>query len=103
MHNTVKPLLSFTLLVATASACFGFDTPSAFEIARWRREAHNVTIVRGDWGIAHVYGNTDADAVFGMMYAQAQDDFNRVETNYINALGHSALDRSRRPVRSNRT
>jgi acyl-homoserine lactone acylase PvdQ len=40
-----------------------------------------------NWGIAHVYGKTDADAVFGMEYAQAEDDFNRVESNYIDALG----------------
>ena len=60
------------------------------EAARWEREAGNVTIVRDDWGIAHVYGKTDADAVFGMIYAQAEDDFNRVETNYINAMGRLA-------------
>ena len=58
--------------------------------ARWKQQAANVTIVRDDWGIAHVYGKTDADAVFGMMYTQAEDDFNRVETNYINAMGRLA-------------
>src|SRR5205814_8842708 len=60
------------------------------DVARWEREARNVTIIRDDWGIAHVYGKTDADAVFGMEYAQAEDDFNRVETNYINAMGRLA-------------
>jgi acyl-homoserine-lactone acylase len=60
------------------------------EMARWAREAASVTITRDDWGIAHVYGKTDADAVFGMIYAQAEDDFNRVETNYINAMGRLA-------------
>jgi acyl-homoserine-lactone acylase len=63
---------------------------SAQELARWQREAANVTIIRDDWGIAHVYGKTDADAVFGMEYAQAEDDFNRVETNYLTALGRLA-------------
>jgi acyl-homoserine-lactone acylase len=58
--------------------------------ARWKREAANVTISRDDWGIAHIHGKTDADAVFGMEYAQAEDDFNRIETNYINALGRLA-------------
>ena len=58
--------------------------------ARWEREARNTTIIRDDWGIAHVYGKTDADAVFGMEYAQAEDDFNRIETNYLNALGRLA-------------
>src|ERR1700730_15146849 len=49
-----------------------------------------VTITRDDWGIAHVKGKTDADAVFGMIYAQAEDDFNRVETNYLTSLGRLA-------------
>jgi acyl-homoserine lactone acylase PvdQ len=60
------------------------------EPARWERQAQNVSIVRDDWGIAHVTGKTDADAIFGMIYAQAEDDFNRVETNYLNALGRLA-------------
>src|SRR5437660_7909485 len=60
------------------------------DVARWEREARNVTIIRDDWGIAHVYGKTDADAVFGMEYAQAEDDFNRIETNYLNSLGRLA-------------
>jgi len=58
--------------------------------ARWKQEAQNVTIVRDNWGIPHVFGKTDADAVFGVIYAQAEDDFNRVETNYLNALGRLA-------------
>jgi acyl-homoserine lactone acylase PvdQ len=46
-----------------------------------------VRIVRDNWGIAHVYGKSDADAVFGMIYAQAEDDFARIERNYLNGLG----------------
>ncbi|MDE2447801.1 MAG: penicillin acylase family protein [Gammaproteobacteria bacterium] len=78
------------LLLVAACACAlpcAARTTSPDEIARWHREAQNVTIYRDDWGIAHVYGKTDADAVFGMEYAQAEDDFNRVEANYIGALG----------------
>src|SRR6185295_9121138 len=56
----------------------------------WARQAQNVTIIRDNWGIPHVYGKTDADAVFGVMYAQAEDDFNRVETNYLNSMGRLA-------------
>lgn len=62
----------------------------ASDQARWRAEAARVTIVRDDWGIAHVHGKTDADAVFGMIYAQCEDDFSRVETNYLTALGRRA-------------
>ena len=53
-------------------------------LARWEAEARAVSITRDDWGIAHVRGKTDADAVFGMIYAQAEDDFNRIEINYLN-------------------
>src|SRR5437879_8556784 len=60
------------------------------EHARWRAEASHVTITRDDWGIAHVRGHTDADAVFGMIYAQAEDDFPRIEANYLTALGRTA-------------
>lgn len=60
------------------------------EISRWQQQAANIEILRDKWGIAHVYGKSDADAVFGMIYAQAEDDFNRVETNYLNAMGRLA-------------
>ena len=66
-------------------------TPAfADDLARLKDEAARVTITRDDWGIAHVHGHGDADAVFGMAYAQAEDDFNRVETNYITYLGRAA-------------
>lgn len=66
------------------------QAPTPDERAAWRRQAQAVTITRDDWGLAHVHGRTDADAVFGMAYAQAEDDFNRVETNFINAMGRLA-------------
>ena len=78
------------LLVTVASAALAFQGNSTAEAARWQQHAANVTIVRDDWGIAHVFGKTDADAVFGMMYTQAEDDFNRVETNYLNSMGRLA-------------
>ena len=82
----LKPLL---LLALSASAALAIQ-PSREDLARWEKTAAGVTIVRDDWGIAHIYGKTDADAVFGTVYAQAEDDFNRVETNYINAMGRLA-------------
>ena len=80
MRTLVLPALLFLLTAAT--------TPP--ELARLRTEASNVTITRDDWGIAHVHGHTDADAVFGMIYAQAEDDFPRIEANYLTALGRTA-------------
>src|SRR5277367_6771388 len=83
-------LKKLVLLLTAATAALAFETDSKPEVARWQQEAQRVTIIRDDWGIAHVYGKTDADAVFGMIYAQAEDDFNRVETNYLNAMGRLA-------------
>jgi acyl-homoserine-lactone acylase len=78
------------LLLATTLAPFPAQRFAEPDLARWQRKARAVTIIRDDWGIAHIHGRTDADAVFGMIYAQAEDDFNRVETNYINAMGRLA-------------
>jgi acyl-homoserine-lactone acylase len=63
---------------------------SETEITRWQKQSKNVTIIRDNWGIPHIYGNTDADAVFGLLYAQCEDDFKRVELNYIEKLGRMA-------------
>ena len=60
------------------------------EIARYQQQAKQVTIIRDNWGIPHIYGKTDADAVFGLLYAQCEDDFKRVEANYIEKLGRTA-------------
>lgn len=79
-------LLLFTLAAVSGPT----RATEAAEQARWQRHAQAVTITRDDWGIAHVHGASDADAVFGMIYAQAEDDFNRVENNYLLALGRMA-------------
>ena len=81
--------LSLLLSVAAMVQAPARRSPDA-DVVRWEREAQAVTIVRDDWGIAHIHGKTDADAVFGMIYAQAEDDFNRVETNYLKSLGRMA-------------
>jgi acyl-homoserine lactone acylase PvdQ len=60
------------------------------ELQRWDAHAANTTIIRDSYGIPHIYGKTDADAVFGLLYAQCEDDFNRVEQNYIWAIGRLA-------------
>ncbi len=63
---------------------------SAAEISQWQKQSEKVTIIRDNWGIPHIYGKTDADAVFGLLYAQCEDDFKRVEMNYIEKLGRMA-------------
>ena len=92
MRNLSPGLLLAALIAGASPATAADDMP------RWKAEASHVSIVRDDWGIAHVHGRTDAEAVFGMVYAQAEDDFNRVETNYINAMGRLAETEGERAI-----
>ncbi len=79
----------FTILLAfLLFSCKSEQVPS--ELSRWEAHVDNTTIIRDQFGIPHIYGKTDADAVFGMLYAQCEDDFYRVEQNYIWATGRLA-------------
>jgi acyl-homoserine-lactone acylase len=88
----MKHLILVLALIAAASCAPSQPAAPAVppEVAAWDARAKTISILRDDWGIAHIHGKTDADAVFGMMYAQAEDDFNRVETNFINSQGRLA-------------
>jgi len=95
-----NPLLALALLLPPATAQaqapahlppeLDDQTAPTSEMLRWKARATNVTITRDTWGIAHVNGRTDADTVFGAIYAQAEDDFSRIEANYLTALGRTA-------------
>jgi acyl-homoserine-lactone acylase len=88
----MKRVALAALIAAATLACKG-EPPAPTvspEVASWQKRAEGVTITRDDWGIPHIAARTDADVVFGLMYAQAEDDFNRVETNFINAMGRLA-------------
>ena len=82
-----KNLLPILLLVFCFSLPAFSQKTNNKEIERLEKLAKQVSIIRDNWGIAHVYGKTDSDAVFGMLYAQCEDDFKRVEMNYIEKLG----------------
>jgi len=80
----MKKLILIALLVCASCA------PPNPEVARWGARAQGVTITRDDWGVPHIRAATDADAIFGLMYAQAEDDFNRIEVNFLNSQGRLA-------------
>ena len=82
--------LKLTLLFLGVSFHTMSQNTTPKEINRLEKLAEKVTIIRDNWGIAHVYGKTDGDAVFGMLYAQCEDDFKRIEMNYIEKLGRLA-------------
>jgi acyl-homoserine-lactone acylase len=89
-------VLSLAVAACVAAPCLtpprwaAAQDARAADRARQQARAARVTIVRDTWGIPHVYGRSDADAVFGLVYAQAEDDFNRVELNFVNAMGRLA-------------
>jgi acyl-homoserine-lactone acylase len=91
----MKKVIAVALLVTASCAS---KAEVAQDLAAWQKRADGITIVRDDWGVPHVYGKTDADVVFGLMYAQAEDDFNRVETNFINSQGRLAEAEGEREI-----
>lgn len=83
----MKLVIAFIFLAVVTAKSQPFSTK---EITNWQAQAKQVTIIRDTWGIPHIYGKTDADAVFGFLYAQCEDDFPRVELNYITSMGRLA-------------
>lgn len=77
----------FLFLAPLAQVCASGNEDEAQQLSQ---RAQGITIIRDDFGVPHVYARTDADAVFGMLYAQAEDDFKRIERNYIWATGRLA-------------
>lgn len=81
--NSMKLLFALLLIPV-----FSFSQQfSQKEIDRYKSEAQRVTVIRDKWGVPHIYGKTDADAVFGLMYAQCEENFNKVEENNLEMMG----------------
>ncbi len=80
----------FLLLLLVATTACKTESNLTEEQQRWEKHVAQTEIIRDDYGVPHIYGKTDADAVFGLLYAQCEDDFNRVERNYIWATGRLA-------------
>ena len=80
-------ILLFIISINNKGKAQQFNTA---EVARWKQQASQVTIIRDEWDVPHIYGKTDADAVFGLMYAQCEENFEQIELNYLEMLGRSA-------------
>ena len=78
----------FVLLVTSIS--LSAQKPTSAELTRWKQHAQQTTIIRDEWDIPHIYGKTDADAVFGLMYAQCEENFPQIEKNFLEMLGRRA-------------
>jgi acyl-homoserine lactone acylase PvdQ len=83
----IKTKLALFIFILT----FQFSSCSTNQdLERWTTQAQQVSIIRDEYGVPHIYGKTDADCVFGLMYAQCEDDFKRVEENYLTMLGRTS-------------
>ena len=87
MNTRINPIVLLSLIIFLVACSTSQTNP---EVKRWKIQAQSVEIIRDNYGVPHIYGETDADAVFGLMYAQCEDDFPRVERNYIWAIGRLA-------------
>jgi acyl-homoserine-lactone acylase len=88
-QKTIMNRLFLLLFIISFTSCTNEKKITDVE-QRWQQHAKNTEIIRDNFGVPHIYGKTDADAVFGLLYAQCEDDFNRVERNYIWAIGRLA-------------
>ncbi|MDT8341518.1 MAG: penicillin acylase family protein [Longimicrobiales bacterium] len=89
MKKLLSPIVLPLSLVL--SACGVQDgAPAPGDVERWEARAERVEILRDEWGVPHIYADTDADAVFGLMYTQAEDDFPRIERNFLFSQGRLA-------------
>ena len=83
-------LRAFRVAIILSLVSCSTHNEASIEFERLSSIAKSINIVRDDYGVPHIYGKTDADAVFGLLYAQAEDDFPRIERNYIWAIGRLA-------------
>lgn len=78
--------IAFSILFLLPFGCFA-QKFSTQEVKRFQNEAQAVTIIRDNWGIPHIYGKTDASVVFGLMYAECEENFKGIERNYLYQIG----------------
>ncbi len=86
---TVKSFFIVAISLISCNSLFA-QSFSSNQIQQLKTQASRVNIIRDNWGVPHVYGKTDADAVFGMMYVQCESYFPSIEQNLISKLGRDA-------------
>lgn len=86
----VKIIGSIAFLLLATNVSIHAQAPSAAEKTRWEKHAKQTTIIRDEWDIPHIYGKSDADAVFGLLYAQCEENFPQIELNFLEMLGRRA-------------
>jgi len=89
--NRITFLLAFSLFALTTAFAQSIVPNQSLAADKAAENlARSVTIYRDTFGVPHVYGRTDEGVVFGLMYAQAEDNFWQLEEDHINKLGRAA-------------
>jgi penicillin amidase len=78
------------LLVLVFSGCASLRSLIPASATPAERLAATVTIVRDEWGVPHILGESDASVAFGAAYAQAEDAYFQIEEAHLRALGRAA-------------
>jgi acyl-homoserine-lactone acylase len=84
MRHLLTLIVFASLSIGNLTGQGGNEATSADALAR------AVTIYRDTYGTPHVFGKSDASAVFGLAYAQAEDNFAQVEEDFALATGRGA-------------
>lgn len=53
------------------------------------RHAYDAKVARDEWGVSHLFGKTDADAVYALGFAHAEDDFTTLQDVQAMARGRA--------------
>ena len=80
----------YTTLLILFSVVVNAQSFTTTEQLAWKKQASSIKIIRDNWGVPHVYTNTDADAVFGMMFVQCEEYFSKVEDAIISRMGRES-------------
>ncbi|MBK7405241.1 MAG: penicillin acylase family protein [Phycisphaerales bacterium] len=80
---------AFATLLLLRCAIAQDAAPESFP-RRAETMAASVAIARDEFGVPHISGPTDEAAVFGFMYARAEDEFPTIEQCLIVSLGRAA-------------
>ena len=84
--------LGILLLVFLVAALLYILIPVRVDLSNLaqRGDAYQVEILRDNWGVPHIFGQTDADAAYGLAYAHAEDDFLTIQQTLLAARGQLA-------------
>ena len=92
-----KPALTMLTALLVGGGTFGVADrlfamkPTAdFSAALGQAAKYDVQIIRDEWGIPHILGKTDADTAHGLAYANAEDDFETIQTVLLAVRGKLA-------------